>query len=50
MSTIHTPESYDFIEKSRSAVLTAGYQFVAWKTSVKRNLGILRTKIILFYS
>ena len=49
MDTMHTRQNYGVIEKSRVNVLTAGYQFVAWKTKLKKN-GISFIKSLLrFY-
>ncbi|MFT6369569.1 MAG: hypothetical protein ACJAUQ_000521 [Maribacter sp.] len=49
MDTIHKPEHYDFLEKSRNVVLSTGYHYVVWKSRVKKNAISLKKRVLLFY-
>ncbi len=50
MNTIQTSKHYDFLEKSRNAVLNAGYDYVVWKSRVKKNAVSLKKRMLMFYS
>lgn len=49
MGTMHTEQNYGLLERSRANVLTAGYQFVAWKTKLKKSIIIFTNGITRFY-
>jgi hypothetical protein len=49
MNTIHTPDYSEFLEKSRNAILNAGYHYVVWKSRVKKNAISLKKRVLLFY-
>ncbi len=49
MDTIRTEQNHGVVERSRTIVLTAGYQFVAWKTKLKKNGVNLMNSVVRFY-
>lgn len=49
MDTIRTRQNYGVVERSRALVLTAGYQFIGWKTKFKKKLINLINSIVRFY-
>lgn len=50
MSIIHTQQNYGRIERSRTTILRVGYQFVVWKTKIKKNTLTFKKRILSFYS
>lgn len=49
MDTIQTQQNHGLVERSRTAILTAGYQFVVWKTKIKKNTVTFKKRIVMFY-
>ncbi|WP_156950009.1 hypothetical protein [Maribacter antarcticus] len=49
MDPINKPEHYDFLEKGRNVVLSTGYDYVVWKSRIKKNAISLKRRVLLFY-
>ncbi len=44
MNTIRSQERPDHLERSREAILNLGYDFIAFKSNLKRGLTTLKNK------
>ena len=48
MSKVDT--KFGFLERSRNTILTIGYQYVVFKSRVKKYVQTLKRQLILFYA
>ncbi len=46
MNTLQTQNNLDFLERSRSAILNLGYDFVRFRNKTKKKMGLLKTRFI----
>jgi len=45
-----THTKFDFLERSRNTILNTGYQYVVFKSRVKKYAYTLKRQLILFYA